>query len=75
MAFSLHFYDGLFPISIKDHRPYKINPFSVHDYGPNWCGSSLRPGAQCSNDPWVKGRLASITIKAEGLQLHVAPFL
>lgn len=52
-----------------------MNPFSAHDSPPKWCWVSPRPGAQCSNDPRVKGRLASPSIKAEKLQLHAAAFL
>lgn len=51
------------PVGIKHHRPYKINQFSAHDSPPKWCGCSPRPGAQCGNDPQVKGRLASSSIK------------
>lgn len=32
---------------------------------PKWCGCSPRPGAQCGNDPQVKGRLASSSIKGK----------
>lgn len=53
------------PVGIKHHRPYKINPFSAHDSPPKWCGCSPRPGAQCGNDPQVKGRLASSSIKGK----------
>lgn len=57
-----------FALGIKLHGPHKINQFSVHDSPPpppKWRGCSPRPGAQCGNDPQVKGRLASSSIKGK----------
>lgn len=51
------------------------NPFSAHDSPPKWCGGSPWPCSQYANDLWVKGRLASSSIKALRLQLHDASLL